>query len=243
MTTLSNQGKIDISCWDGTISQHEFHTAASAFAERWNKFNAALPQCSWVARPKSPYLSSTSKDEGYLSVENVIMFPTPAAESCGGGDDKEGEEELSCSRFQEDDFIDGATMLQNHDDASHHYDFHVVYNASYRVPVLYFRAYCSDGRTLVLDDVEKSIPAISAKLLMLSKWTFITQEDHPYLNCPWYTLHPCGTSEWMKMLFSYEPAVDDGGVAVAKYLVSWFSVAGQVFGLKIPFEMLSSIGN
>lgn len=236
----ANRGNIDISGWHGTISRHEFHTAASAFAERWNKFNTALPQCSWVARPDSPYRPSTSKDEGYLSVENVIVFPTTAAESCRGGDDKEREEELSCS--QEDDFIDGATIVQNHYDASHHYDFHVVYSASYRVPVLYFHAYCSDGRILVLDDVEKSIPATSAELLMLSKWTFITQEDHPYLNRPWYTLHPCGTSEWMKMLFSNEPAPAEGGAAVAKYLVSWFSVVGQVFGLKIPFEMLSSIG-
>jgi hypothetical protein len=26
---------------------------------------------------------------------------------------------------------------------AHYYDFHIVYSASYKVPVLYFRGYCS----------------------------------------------------------------------------------------------------
>ncbi|KAL3517905.1 hypothetical protein ACH5RR_020494 [Cinchona calisaya] len=240
MTTSSkNQRKIYKSSWDGTLSRDEFQVAATSFAERWNKFNSALPQFSWVARPNPPYLPPTSQAEGYLAVENVIMSRTDE-ESCGGGDYEEGKEVTSCS--DEDGFVDIATLAQNHDHASHHYDFHVVYSTSYRVPVLYFRAYHSDGQVLILDDVEKSIPVNSAKLLMESKWTFITQEDHPYLNRPWYTLHPCGTSEWMKLLFNNELGVAEGGVVVAKYLVSWFSVVGQVFGLKIPFGMLVSFG-
>ncbi|CAA2995495.1 Hypothetical predicted protein [Olea europaea subsp. europaea] len=123
-----------------------------------------------------------------------------------------------------------------------HYDFHIVYSASYRVPVLYFRAYQSDGQTLVLDEIEKDIPPNSGKMLRESKWTFITQEEHPQLNRPWYTLHPCGTSDWMKLLLTNEASVAQGEVATNKYLVSWFSVVGQVFGLKIPFEMLDNIG-
>ncbi|KAK4483002.1 hypothetical protein RD792_010178 [Penstemon davidsonii] len=128
-----------------------------------------------------------------------------------------------------------------HHGEEHFYDFHVVYSASYKVPVLYFRAYCSDGQPLVLDEIEKDIPVNSAQLLARSKWTFITQEEHPKLNRPWYTLHPCGTSEWMKLLLCKEDAVPVAQckiIPVEKYLVSWFSVVGQVFSLKIPFEML-----
>lgn len=62
------------------------------------------------------------------------------------------------------------------------------------------------------------------------------------MNRPWYTLHPCGTSDWMKLLLTNEASVAQGEVATDKYLVSWFSVVGQVFGLKIPFEMLDNIG-
>ncbi|KAK4482998.1 hypothetical protein RD792_010173, partial [Penstemon davidsonii] len=163
-----------------------------------------------------------------------------------------------------------------HHGEEHFYDFHVVYSASYKVPVLYFRAYCSDGQPLVLDEIEKDIPVNSAQLLARSKWTFITQEsccpfpsvfallvqigretpttilltpppkdtqrgkerkkaqadiqEHPKLNRPWYTLHPCGTSEWMKLLLCKEDAVPVAQckiIPVEKYLVSWFSVVGQ----------------
>lgn len=34
----------------------------------------------------------------------------------------------------------------------------------------------TDGQPLVLDDIEKDLPANSSKILTESKWTFITQE-------------------------------------------------------------------
>lgn len=41
------------------------------------------------------------------------------------------------------------------------------------------------------------------------------------------------------MLFMNECSeAQDNRTGIPKYLVSWFSVVGQVFGLKIPFEML-----
>ncbi|KAJ0043598.1 hypothetical protein Pint_19173 [Pistacia integerrima] len=63
--------------------------------------------------------------------------------------------------------------------------------------------------------------------------------EHPYLNRPWYKLHLCGTSEWMKLLFLSNAAPDKHGEAVEQYLVSWFSVVGQEVCLRIPFEMLN----
>lgn len=140
-------------------------------------------------------------------------------------------------------FLRGSSKVQSHFDEMHRYDFHIVYSTSYRVPVLYFRAYCSDGQPLVLDDIEKDLPGNSAKLLMESKWTFITQEEHPYLNRPWYTLHPCGTGEWMKLLLSTDASRDKHQVEFENYLVSWLSVVGQVVGLRIPFEMLKDSGS
>ncbi|XP_006350430.1 ubiquitin-like-conjugating enzyme ATG10 isoform X2 [Solanum tuberosum] len=129
------------------------------------------------------------------------------------------------------------TEVQKDSKERHHYDFHVIYSSSFRVPVLYFRAYCSDGEPLAIEDLEKDFPAYTAQELAVSKWTFITREEHPYLNRPWYTLHPCGTSEWMKLLFSNEPSVvSQGGVAIEKYLTSWFSVVSPVFGFKIPLK-------
>ncbi|XP_055959677.1 ubiquitin-like-conjugating enzyme ATG10 isoform X7 [Mercurialis annua] len=121
----------------------------------------------------------------------------------------------------------------------HYYDFHIVYSASYRVPVFYFRGYCSDGSLLQLNQIEKDLPTCSAKVLLESKWTFITQEEHPYLNRPWYKLHPCGTSEWMKLLFMGDAASIEKRVPFELYLISWFSVVGQVFSFRIPVAMVN----
>ncbi|KAJ0944847.1 hypothetical protein HanPSC8_Chr03g0121321 [Helianthus annuus] len=99
---------------------------------------------------------------------------------------------------------------------------------------------CVDGQLLNQYEIEKNLLTESAKVLTESKWTFITQQEHPYLNRPWYTLHPCGTSEWMKLLLANENSTAEN--RVEQYLISWFSVVGQVFGLKLPLDMVKSDG-
>ena len=62
------------------------------------------------------------------------------------------------------------------------------------------------------------------------------------MNRPWYKLHPCGTSEWMKLLFhADDDALAKTGVAIELYLVAWLSVVGLVVGLRIPFEMMKQL--
>nr|GMD64276.1 ubiquitin-like-conjugating enzyme ATG10 [Ipomoea batatas] len=245
----SENSIIDIKSWDGTISFGEFYVAACAFAEQWKKFSSGLPQWSWVKCPK-PHGVPATRVEGYLCMDGVIIPRSTMDDNheCGDG----GVEEMVC--LAEEELIDSAVLsdvsllkVQQHKHERCHYDFHVVYSLSYRVPVLYFRAYWSvsslvfalfwdrnnasifllsvDGQPLALGDVENGIPASTLREL----------NEHPYLNRPWFTLHPCGTSEWMKLLFTSDAsAVTLGRVAVDRYLVSWFSVVAQVFGLKLP---------
>ncbi|OIT32125.1 PREDICTED: ubiquitin-like-conjugating enzyme ATG10 [Nicotiana attenuata] len=235
----SDKAIINISTWDGTITSAEFHVAAANFAEQWNNLDLGFPHWSWINCPKGPRFAA-SKVEGYLSLENMIL-PGSTEEDrnqCGLA----GIVDLSCSN--EDVFTDTAILVQKHSQERHHYDFHIVYSSSFRVPVLYFRAYCSDGEPLAIEDLEKEFPAYTTQELAISKWTFITQEEHPYLNRPWYTLHPCGTGDWMKLLFSNEHSVvSQGGVAVEKYLISWFSVICPIFGLKIPLKLFLNASN
>ncbi|CAN4088181.1 unnamed protein product [Withania somnifera] len=224
---------IDISSWDGTITSTEFHNAASAFVELWNKFDLGFPHWSWINCTKRPGFAA-SMVEGYLSLENIIL-PRSTEEDqhqCGLA----GIEDSTSS--SKDVFNDTAILVQKDGKERHHCDFHVIHSSSFRVPVLYFRAYRSDGEPLAIEDLEKDFPAYTARELAVSKWTFITPEEHPYLNRPWYTLHPCGTSDWMKLLFGNEPSVvSQGGVSVEKYLTSWFSVVLPIFGLKIPLKL------
>ncbi|CAH9140210.1 unnamed protein product [Cuscuta epithymum] len=94
--------------------------------------------------------------------------------------------------LEEDDIVDSAALVQAQRCERCRYDFHIVYCLSYRVPV----------QPLALQELEKNIPGSTRQELAVHKWTIITQEEHPYRNQPWFSLHPCGTSEWIKILFT-----------------------------------------
>lgn len=226
---------VDTLSWEGTLSSSDFRVAASAFMEKWKRICSAFPPWSWVLCPKQPWVAS-HEVEGYLSLENILLKSSEEEldePSCLGNEE-------TCSS-EEEEPIDNATLVQSNPCEVHYYDLHIVYSNSYRVPVLYFRAYYSDGEPLEFNKIDKVLPAHSKKALSDSKWTFITQEEHPYLNRPWYKLHPCGTSEWMKLLFHADPAFAKTGLAIELYLVAWLSVVGQVAGLRIPFEMMKQL--
>ncbi|EOA32931.1 hypothetical protein CARUB_v10016257mg [Capsella rubella] len=207
---------------DGRLTAEDFSVAARAFADKWKTHNQSFPPWSWVPLINRTLLLS-NQAEGYLSLEKSIIL--------------------------------SSLEVQNQENEAHYYDFHLVYSASYKVPVLYFRGYCSDGQPLSLDVIKKDLPSCSVSLLAESKWTFITQEciiwlfgieclcnnqpqEHPYLNRPWFKLHPCGTEDWIKLLS--QSSISAGcQMPVELYLVSWFSVVGQVVGLRIPLEMLN----
>ncbi|KAJ7950589.1 ubiquitin-like-conjugating enzyme ATG10 [Quillaja saponaria] len=177
----------DLFSWDGTLSSSDFYLAACAFAKKWKIYNPTVPQWLWLPCSKNDWVSSHMVD-GYLSMENMFFLSSSEEEHVEGSKTRKEPE----SSEKEEPF-DHATLVQNDFHEVHHYDFHIVYSASYRVPVLYFRAYHNDGQPLMFHEIEKDLPAQSAKILLESKWTFITQEEHPYLNRPWYKLHPCGT--------------------------------------------------
>ncbi|XP_071717225.1 ubiquitin-like-conjugating enzyme ATG10 [Rutidosis leptorrhynchoides] len=204
----------------GSLSSSDFRIAANAFAEKWNKFNSGFPDWLWI--DCSNRLGFVARSDGYLSIQNVIL-QTPFKEERDEGTSDDIEEPF-----------DDATLVESNDEDGHEYEFHIVYSPCYRVPVLYFRAHNNEGQPLNLDQIEKNLPTKSSKVLIESKWTFITLQEHPYLDRPWYTLHPCGTSDWMKLLGATDNSTEGG---IDQYLVSWFSVVGQVFGLELPFEM------
>ncbi|KAK6940389.1 Ubiquitin-like-conjugating enzyme Atg3/Atg10 [Dillenia turbinata] len=235
-----NQKKENISFWDGTLSLSEFYVGASAFAEKWRLLHHAVPPWSWIPCSRVPW-PSTREVDGYLSLEKFNIFRSSEYVLHLEQDDQEEGpneiEEASCSGKGKP--FDNAVVVQRCSPEVYYSDLHIVYSASYKVPVLYFRVYSSDGQTIELNNIEKFLPVSSAKVLRESKWTFITQEEHPYLRRPWYTLHPCGTGEWMKLLLLADAALAANGFTSEQYIVSWMSVVGQVVGIQIPHQLLN----
>ncbi|KAI0530602.1 hypothetical protein KFK09_000147 [Dendrobium nobile] len=211
----------DQSICDGSLSADDFYVAAKSLCELWQTANTTLPNWTWIPFKRIP--TGISCNEGYLSLENVYHIKS--------------SKELVSSQdpFQEEQPVDSATVVQVPSSVIHAYDFHIIYSFSYRNPVLYFHGHKYDGQPLDLDDIQKDLPEYSLKLIRESKWTFITFEEHPYLHQPWYMLHPCGTSDWMKLL--------QGNPSAANYLVSWLSVVGQAVGLRVPSSLTSSCFN
>ncbi|KAF3434949.1 hypothetical protein FNV43_RR22036 [Rhamnella rubrinervis] len=163
---------MDISSWDGTLLQHDFYIAACSFAEEWGRSKPVFPPWIWVPCAKRLGLASHQAD-GYLTLEKLCIH---------GSSDIPSQEEIYEEIHTEEESgpfveepVDNATLVESSSREVNFFDFHIVYSATYRVPVLYFRAYSIDGKPLVLDEL-KGLPACSEKLLLESKWTFITQE-------------------------------------------------------------------
>ncbi|XP_033110697.1 ubiquitin-like-conjugating enzyme ATG10 [Anneissia japonica] len=109
------------------------------------------------------------------------------------------------------------------------YEYHVVYSHSYAVPVLYFNACKPDGQLLSLDEVWEMIPDHYQTRLQHERWTFITQQEHPILGRPFFTLHPCHTADLMKTVLTNK-------TIRSSYLVSWLSSVGPVVGLELSLD-------
>ncbi|EEE53276.1 hypothetical protein OsJ_36223 [Oryza sativa Japonica Group] len=165
------------------------------------------------------------KEEGYLALEGVYRNP-------GGRHEQIGDS----SNFDDADIVSDDAWAQSSSESVHIYDYHVVYSFSYKVPVLYFQGHQAGGQLLTLDEIKEDLPSHSLKLLGESKWTFITREEHPHFSRPWFTLHPCGTSDCMKLLLEGVENKDQH----VQYLPAWLSVVGQAVGLKIPLELYAS---
>ncbi|CAK8677617.1 unnamed protein product [Clavelina lepadiformis] len=109
---------------------------------------------------------------------------------------------------------------------------HVVYSPSYSCPVLYFTASNSEGKRLSLEDCQKLIsPVYQEHLTSDFKWSFVTMQEHPVLLKPFYQLHPCHTTDFMKPLIELRNAK-----CVRNYVFSWLSVVLPVLGLNFRTE-------
>eukprot|EP01135_Chromosphaera_perkinsii_P006345 Nk52_evm74s485 gene=Nk52_evmTU74s485 len=84
----------------------------------------------------------------------------------------------------------------------HIYEYHVVYSASYSVPVLYFKGSRLDGTPLTLSDVlEWGVRDDLSESLASEKLYSISQKEHPMLGTPFFTIHPCNTVSLMSEIW------------------------------------------
>ncbi|KAL3269931.1 hypothetical protein HHI36_008988 [Cryptolaemus montrouzieri] len=106
------------------------------------------------------------------------------------------------------------------------FDYHVVYHPSYCVPVLAFNVWKQDGTFLALEEFWK----YNHHFRNSNMFDTLTQLDHPVLQRPFLTLHPCRTKEII------EPFLEHSKNPV----ISWLSTVGHFVYLDLLQEYLKS---
>lgn len=116
------------------------------------------------------------------------------------------------------------------------FEFHVLYSSSFRTPVLYFRAFTLEGRSLSLEEVWSSI---RPKLRLPSEDSLlstVTQQEHPLLGQAFFMLHPCKTEDFMRPVL--QTAQQEN--RPVNYVLTWLSVVAPLVGLDVPLRYSSS---
>ncbi|KAJ2696642.1 hypothetical protein H4218_004464 [Coemansia sp. IMI 209128] len=115
-------------------------------------------------------------------------------------------------------------------------EYHAVYSATWRVPVLYVRVVTSTGE-VILDgervcDMVTEDSAVRAAMAAVPFGGALGVADHPELGAPFLYLHPCHTA---KLLSAVAPGQETGPrVGPGEYLAAWMSLSGAAVGLSLP---------
>ncbi|XP_054452426.1 ubiquitin-like-conjugating enzyme ATG10 [Anoplopoma fimbria] len=132
----------------------------------------------------------------------------------------------------DDDEDDGVCTVSGGSSQLIQYEYHILHSCSYATPVLYFRAFTQEGRSLSLEEVWSSVHPNFRLRLESSPLNTITLQEHPLLGQPFFMLHPCRTEEFMRPVLQ---AAQDQHRPV-NYVLSWLSVVGPVVGLDVPLK-------
>ncbi|XP_068458962.1 ubiquitin-like-conjugating enzyme ATG10 isoform X1 [Clinocottus analis] len=144
-------------------------------------------------------------EEGYLrkiALRLAIIAPSPARDQTGSGSDSEAhtscteprgrEEEQSglgasvntdsaCGDIADDeeevDEGDGVCAVSGCSSQVLQYEYHILHSCSYATPVLYFRAFTQEGRSLSLEEVWSSVHPNFRLRLQSSPLDTITLQD------------------------------------------------------------------
>ncbi|XP_029931293.1 ubiquitin-like-conjugating enzyme ATG10 [Myripristis murdjan] len=189
-----------------------------------------LRTAAFTSRPEREPEGSGAAPEQHTApgrAEEPSQSDLAAPAASGDADDLTGAEDDGAD---EDDWVcrapaeSSSRVLQ--------YEYHVLYSCSYSVPVLYFRAFTLEGRSLSLDEVWSCVPPQYRARLQQSPWNTITQQEHPLLGQPFFLVHPCRTDELMRPVMQ----AAQQQLRWVNYVVTWLSMVGPLVGLEMPLS-------
>ncbi|XP_076600548.1 ubiquitin-like-conjugating enzyme ATG10 [Chaetodon auriga] len=192
-------------------------------------------------------------EEGYLrktALRSVVIDSSAAWDQ--GGLSSESEPHTSCLSWpkeqsavvaqvdadcirgdiDDEDEDDGVCTVSGGSSQVLQYEYHILYSCSYSTPVLYFRVFTLEGRSLSLEEVWSSVHPNFRLRLQKNPLNTITMQEHPLLGQPFFMLHPCRTEEFMKPVLQ----MAQNQHRPVNYVLSWLSVVGPLVGLEVPLK-------
>lgn len=220
-----------------------------------------LLQKSQLLRDGWSWEAVQGSEEGYLrktALRSVVIDSSTVWDQEGSSSDSEAHTScLSCPDEQEqekeksvlvasvdtnslksdiddEDDEDGGVCMMSEGSSSQvlQYEYHILHSCSYSTPVLYFRAFTQEGRSLSLEEVWSSVHPNFRLRLQNSPLNTITLQEHPLLGQPFFMLHPCKTEDFMRPVLQ---AAQDQHRPM-NYVLSWLSVVGPMVGLDVPLK-------
>ena len=114
------------------------------------------------------------------------------------------------------------------------FEFHITWNAAYRVPVLFFLARDADGTPLPPSVVRAALDLGTGESGdEHNHWTMMTQEEHPHTRALAYSLHPCETAPRMASMLEVTAHNRGGHDTGSTYLLAWFAMVAPVLRLRL----------
>ncbi|PVV02912.1 hypothetical protein BB560_002619 [Smittium megazygosporum] len=134
-------------------------------------------------------------------------------------------------------------------------EYHITYSSSYRCPVLYFIFYNQGGVVLQIEEIEEMLTQPkqfkgrdlffynrNAVLPRGEFYSAIGIQDHPYLQKPFYFLHPCETHQLMGLVTNNFQDFDENKKEINQrdtkkfenYISIWLGLVGPIVLLYLP---------
>jgi hypothetical protein len=129
----------------------------------------------------------------------------------------------------EDSIEKAEALLENDEISLLEWKFTVVYSHVWRIPVLYFQVYTSEGSLLSREEVLSLILPDESTLNSDESWTFLSHEEHPVTGMPSFFLHPCQTAARLGTLMHTSDCRGNEG----KIMLCWLSMVLPSVGFRI----------
>ena len=134
-------------------------------------------------------------------------------------------DELGVDAYEyEDETLSDPDIIQPSIEIQYKWSFSIVYSDTWMVPILYFAVTHLDGMPCLRSEVLNALTINEQDFD--DTWDFISYEEHPITGLPSFFLHPCQTSERLRLLQEAQPATAS--------LLSWAAMLLPAVGFRIP---------